>query len=31
LYVHPHDGATGAVLLDGRWTMQEIDPAGQIG
>jgi ABC-type polysaccharide/polyol phosphate transport system ATPase subunit len=28
--VVPNDGATGAVLLDGRWTMQEIGPGAPI-
>jgi lipopolysaccharide transport system ATP-binding protein len=31
LYVHPAGAETGAVLLEGRWTMQEIGPSGQIG
>ncbi len=30
-YVHPTGAETGAVLLEGRWTMQEIPPSTPIG
>ena len=30
-YVHPAGAETGAVLLEGRWTMQEIAPSAPIG
>jgi ABC-type polysaccharide/polyol phosphate transport system ATPase subunit len=30
-YVHPNGAETGAVLLEGRWTMQEIPPSAPIG